>query len=164
MSPSNVIGLMIAILLIGSLIPLLAWRDSLKGFSRRNWVGVAVGALAFAIVLAVAGAVIGDKLRETADWMQPEYKNPNAIKMVSPDGDERMESSEFVNGMELNGHYSLAEGSAPSAEIAEYERAVRRAKFWPQVLDFLGGLFCATGIGAFLAVFFCKAGPQSTNS
>jgi hypothetical protein len=38
--------------------------------------------------------------------------------------------------------------------VAEYERAERRADFWPSVLGILSGLFAAVGIGSLLAIFF----------
>ena len=90
MSLSYVISLVTASVLIGSVIPLLAWKGRPKGFSRLNWVGVALGAVIFAIMLSVAVAAVPSDSwsRDTTSQVMPNGNLPPGqdTYVALPDG------------------------------------------------------------------------------
>jgi hypothetical protein len=189
MGLSYVISLLAAAVVILLAIPFLAWKGRPRGFTRLNWLGVAVGAVVFALVLLVAAETINSELRNAARQTVPTYERLG-VSYNTPGDTVPVEDTygkiwdvpkeglaqDLARGdkvVDITSPYRAKQWdqtwvrisadewpklvSENNTQVADDERAERRAELWPPITRFVAGLFGAAAIGALLAVFFYQA-------
>jgi uncharacterized membrane protein len=152
MSVSNLVGLLIVFPAVVVAISLLAWNGRPRAFSRLNWMGLGVGTVIFAFVLAAAASVMSDELQEVAKQTDP---FPGYTYTAS--NPKTGETFGWRDGK----WEPLKVPADINRRVADHARAKYRAEVWPQLLRFLVGLFVATSAGSIMAIFFYK--PRRTS-